>query len=250
MNGYIRTYRSLLDWEWYGHPDMVALWVHLLLTANYNDGCYRGIELKRGQVLTGRRELARKTGLTERQVRTCLQRLISSHEVTIKATHKYSIITICKYDSYQAQRPTSDPLSDPLSYQQTPTVEEDNNKKNNSTVLGARARLEDDTINNSLWLDKTSVELRSTNIMQIAIDVMNEWELTLLPESEWTALHLYNHIRKKLDISKREGKPTKQEAKENRRTELKGLSINDMISLQQNGNYQQQTGNNGVNRHA
>jgi len=246
MNGYIRTYRSLLDWEWYGHPDMVALWIHLLLTAGYTDGCYRGIELKRGQVLTGRRELARKTGLSERQVRTCLQRLISSHEVTIKTTHKYSIITICNYDSYQAQRPTNDPLNDPQSDQQTTTIKEYNNIKNNSTVLGVRARLEDATINNSLWLDKAAMELRCPNVMQLAVDVMNEWELTHQPESEWTVMHLYNHIRKKLDISKREGKPSRKEEKEARRAQLKRDALNDLIAAT-NGIYQQPTERNGYN---
>ena len=55
--------------------------------------------------------------------------------------------------------------------------------------------------------------LRSTDVMQLAMDVMNEWELTKVPAEEWTAMHLYNHIRKKIDIKKSQARPTKQEEK-------------------------------------
>jgi hypothetical protein len=112
--------------------------------------------------------------------------------------------------------------------------------------LGVRARLEDATINNSLWLDKAAMELRCPNVMQLAVDVMNEWELTHQPESEWTVMHLYNHIRKKLDIIKREGKPSRQEAKEARRADLKQKALQDLIAAT-NGIYQQPTERNGYN---
>ena len=36
-NGWIKIHRKLLEWEWADDPNMVALWIHLLLNANLTD---------------------------------------------------------------------------------------------------------------------------------------------------------------------------------------------------------------------
>lgn len=50
--GWIRLYRKMTEWHWYGLPNMMAVFIHLLLTANHKDGYSFGVEIKRGQVLT------------------------------------------------------------------------------------------------------------------------------------------------------------------------------------------------------
>ncbi len=101
MKGWIKTYRKLLEWEWHTDPNMVSLWLHLLLMANRKDGRWRGLEVKRGQLITGRKALSEATGISEQSIRTCLERLKATNEITIKTTNKFSIITICEFDSYQ-----------------------------------------------------------------------------------------------------------------------------------------------------
>jgi predicted transcriptional regulator len=102
MKGWICLHRKFLKWEWAGDPNMVALFVYLLLMANTDDGYkWKGISLNRGQLLTGRKKLAKDTGLSEQTIRTCLKRLESTNEITIKSTNQYSIITICNYNTYQ-----------------------------------------------------------------------------------------------------------------------------------------------------
>jgi hypothetical protein len=101
MNGWIRTYRKLKEWQWYKKRDMVHLFIHLLLSANHKDGKWMDQEVKRGQLITGRKQLRKETGISEQSIRTLLNKLISTSEITIKSTNKYSIITICNYDSYQ-----------------------------------------------------------------------------------------------------------------------------------------------------
>lgn len=252
MNGWIKISRDITDWQHYQEPSVVMVFLDLLLHARYEDSWFKGVRVKRGENVNSIRTMAQRLGMSVNTVQSALKKLVASGEIT-RTAYKYGMkTTINNYDIFQSvSEGVSSGVSEGVSkgVSKNDTIKEEKNKEDNSTVLGARARLEDATINNSLWLDRASMELRCQNVMQMATDVMNEWELTHQPESEWTAMHLYNHIRKKIDISKRQGKPTKQEAKENRRTELKGLSINDMISLQ-NGNYQQKTGNNGVNRHA
>lgn len=99
--GWIKIHRKLLEWEWADDPNMVALWIHLLLNANLTDKKYRGKTIPRGSFKTSLNELVSKTGLSKRNLRTCLERLKSTHEVTQQTTHEYSIITICKFDTYQ-----------------------------------------------------------------------------------------------------------------------------------------------------
>lgn len=104
MGGWIKIHTKLLDWEWSSCPETMALWIHLLLCANYDDNHWKGIEIPRGTLVTTIRELASETGLSVKQVRTNLERLKRTNEVAIKTTNKYTTITICKYDTYQLRQ--------------------------------------------------------------------------------------------------------------------------------------------------
>lgn len=120
---WIKTYEKLLKWEWYGDPLMVATLIHLLLKANWKDKKWRGVNVKRGQLITSRTRLAEEIGLTERQLRTCLERMQETGEIACETTNRYTIITICNYDIYQdkadAQRPAERPAESPTNDQQT-----------------------------------------------------------------------------------------------------------------------------------
>ena len=103
MQGWIKLFYQFKEWEWYGDTNMVRLFIHLLLTANYKQTKWRGMTIPRGSLLTSRAKLAEETGLSEQTIRTCLTRLKSTNEITVKATNKYTIITISNYDRYQEQ---------------------------------------------------------------------------------------------------------------------------------------------------
>lgn len=108
MEGWVKLHRKFISWEWFTTPDMVHLFVYLLLMANREDNSWQGFQVKRGQLITGRKKLSEQTGISERRIRTCLQRLQNTGELTSKTTSKYSIITICNYDDYQSKQTTSD----------------------------------------------------------------------------------------------------------------------------------------------
>ena len=82
---------------------MVAFWVHLLVNANYEDKKWRGMEIKRGEFVTSLSALASETGISVSQVRTCLNRMRDSKQITTVSTNKMTKITICNYDAYQAK---------------------------------------------------------------------------------------------------------------------------------------------------
>ena len=99
--GHIKLHRKLFEWEWYGVPEMTALWIHLLLSANWEQKTWRGLVIERGQFVTSLSTLANDTGLSFSQVRLCLKRLQDSGQIKIDATNQMTKITICNYDSYQ-----------------------------------------------------------------------------------------------------------------------------------------------------
>ena len=117
--GYIKLHRKFTNWCWYNDVNTKAVFLHLLLTASWEECEYRGYKIKPGQVVTGRRRLAKDLKMSERSVRTALEHLKSTREITIKPTHSFSIITVVNWRKYQlgelnrpANRPTSAPASD------------------------------------------------------------------------------------------------------------------------------------------
>lgn len=99
--GFISLYRSILNWEWYSDVPTRCLFIHLLLTVEYKSRRIMGKNIKRGQRLCSIRTLAREVGLSERQVRTALNHLKATHEVTHLSSPEGTVITIKNYDMYQ-----------------------------------------------------------------------------------------------------------------------------------------------------
>lgn len=79
----------------------MRLFLHLLLKANHKDKSYRGTLIKKGMLLTGRDLLAKETGLSIQQIRTAINKLKSTNEITIKTNKQGSVIQIVKYEEYQ-----------------------------------------------------------------------------------------------------------------------------------------------------
>lgn len=151
MAGHIKVDRKILQWEWYTDIKMFHLFLYLLLKANWKDGQWQGNLIKRGQVIIGRLKVSKDTGLSEMQIRNCLNKLKSTNEITIKSTNKFTIVTICKYDVYQTQTEESNqqdnqqpnqPITNkqPTSNQQVTTIEEvlirNKNLKNKENIIG------------------------------------------------------------------------------------------------------------------
>ena len=113
--GYIKLYRSYIDWEWFSDYKTAHLWTYLLCRAQWEDTRWRGILIRRGQLLESLPNIALKTGMTVRSVRTALNHLKSTGEVTDEVTGFGRLITIVKYEEYQGQDFKDDRLSDRLS---------------------------------------------------------------------------------------------------------------------------------------
>lgn len=108
MLGYVKLYRKFEKWEWYHDQNTKAVFIHLLLNANIKPSRYQGHQLQAGELVTGLYRLAEALGLSVRNVRTALKHLQDTGEISIKATNKFSIVTIEKWADYSGCDSASD----------------------------------------------------------------------------------------------------------------------------------------------
>lgn len=131
-NEYIKLNRKIINWEWYLNINVKTLFIHCLLKANWKDGRFEGKEIKRGSFVTSLEKLSKETGLSVRQVRTALNHLFLTGELTSEANSKYRIITVVNYNQYQlCDKPVDSQLTSKrqASDKQVTTIEEKKEKK-------------------------------------------------------------------------------------------------------------------------
>lgn len=98
---FIKLYEQLIYWEWFRHPNTLAVFIYLLLKANYCDQDFHGRIIHRGQLVTSLPKLSTDAGITIQQARTALLHLKSTGEITDELTNQYRVITVVNYDRYQ-----------------------------------------------------------------------------------------------------------------------------------------------------
>ena len=156
-----------MEWEWYTDVNTKTLFIHCLLRANWKPGRWKGINYNAGEFITSLPSLADESGLSIQQVRTSLDKLISTGEITSKTTDsvtgkkltKNRIITINNWNAYQGDnsqvnsQTNSEPNSQATGKQQDSNSrykkyknnkEDKNNKKYNTPT----AEPEEDVLTN------------------------------------------------------------------------------------------------------
>ena len=71
-----------------------AVYLYIIINASFKDGA----KTNRGQLLTSTLAIARALELSERKVRTAVDKLIAAKLITKKSTRQYTIFTILNYD--------------------------------------------------------------------------------------------------------------------------------------------------------
>lgn len=139
--GYIKLWRKFTSWEWHDNPNVVTLFIHCLLMANWEDKRWQGVEIKRGEFATTYKHLSDTTGLTIQQVRTALKKLEDSGEVVTnkKRGRSHTFIRVCKYEDYQDQQINNKLITDnqQINNKKITTTKEDKEvKKNKKHIYG------------------------------------------------------------------------------------------------------------------
>jgi hypothetical protein len=144
---FIKLDRKLLTWGWKDKPNMVALWIEILLQANYYENEWHGKVYEVGSFPTSVAKLSASTGLTTQQVRTCLKNLESTNEITITTTSQGTKINVTKWADYQS-------------------CDDDDNKRSNKQ--GNKQLTNDQqTINNTIRNKEVKKEKNTKNITSL-----------------------------------------------------------------------------------
>lgn len=100
---WIKIDRNILNWRWYKDRNTKDVFLHLLLTANIEDRDFQLDTIHRGEVATSIGHLAESIGISYKETRTALKHLEEGKEVAIRRRPKYLVISILKYNEYQAK---------------------------------------------------------------------------------------------------------------------------------------------------
>ena len=103
--GWISLHRKLLDNPIFSNYKLLQTFLYCLLKASHSDREQlvgdELVNIKTGQLVTGRKAISKATKLSEQNVRTALNRLEKLGILTIKPTTKYSLITVVTWESHQ-----------------------------------------------------------------------------------------------------------------------------------------------------
>jgi biotin operon repressor len=172
--GWIKLHRKLETWEWYNDSHMVHLFLHFMMLANHEPCKWHGEVIARGQFITGLDSLSTTTGISKQTIRTCIERLKSTGEITNKSTNKYRIITIVKYDEYQQDdRKSTSKLTYGSTFNQHTTNiqltanKNDNKEKNDKKEIEAPSQ-----INQSFFSKGEEYQKRVEMMAQIPSEVL------------------------------------------------------------------------------
>lgn len=101
MEGWIKLYRKLVDWEWYDEPNTKIVFIDLLLHANHKERKWRGETVEAGSLVTSIGAIAERNGLSTKQVRTAITHLEKTGEIAKKRASKNTTLIVLNYKRYQ-----------------------------------------------------------------------------------------------------------------------------------------------------
>jgi len=178
--GWIKIHRQLLEHPRYSDPEWLSVWMYLLLKATHQlypvnfDG--RIIELKPGQLVTGRHAIAEVTGVHNSKVKRILAVMRTDQQIDQQAGVKGSVITVLNWTRYQSSeqqngQPTTSerPASDqPATTNKNERTEAQETQENSSVQRFQKGECEgEDAEDNLSWMDSVDpLSLKVNDLMK------------------------------------------------------------------------------------
>ena len=157
--GFVLLWRKVEDSGWIRNHKLWAFWSWCLIKASYKKRKVvvglQEIELEPGQFIFGRKSASKATDISERSIRTIVDFLVKSQNLTIKTTSKFSIIYVVNWSFYQQPETQNDQQNDQPPTSHRPTTDQQlttNNNRYNSK------HLKKEKIDKKLFLDFVYLE--------------------------------------------------------------------------------------------
>ena len=179
-------HRAFKDWQHYGEPSVMVVFIDLLLSVNAKDGWWHGHKCERGATFRSIRSIAEDTTLNPITIRRAFAKLETTAEIKrIKIDQKHTKTIVCNFAKYQDFGGVSVLKSNTQSNTQSNTKQQYNNDNNIVVVdYNAHARTREAVVND-FFAGGISVESFCLNnhvtveqCRGIAEAVVTEWELT------------------------------------------------------------------------
>lgn len=159
MSGFTISYRD--KWE---HPVFrnlleAGIWAWMCDTAAWKDTKVRFngelVSLKRGQLVTSVRFIAKGFSTTEQLTRTFIKNLENDGMANTQTTHRGTIITICNYDRYQQTQDADNTHANeqPTHSQHTANTNKKEYNNINKDNIGAKIALKPDDVSQQVFDD-------------------------------------------------------------------------------------------------
>ena len=101
-DGFIVINRRITGWKWWHNNTARAIWLYLLVEANWADGFLRdGTLIPRGSLARSLRNMAEDCGVSVNTIRYWLKKFEKSGEIVRNTTHGYTVINVINYNKYQ-----------------------------------------------------------------------------------------------------------------------------------------------------
>ena len=116
QRGYVKLWRKSIEGGWLSNSKLWVFWCWCLMKASYKEYDlivgFQKIHLMPGDFIFGRKKTAKELKQTERSIRTCVDFLKTSGNLTIKTTNKFSVISIVNWNTYQSEENINDHQND------------------------------------------------------------------------------------------------------------------------------------------
>ena len=200
-SGFIKLYRSLKDWQHYGEPTIMAVFIELLLSVNYEDGWWQGLECERGATFISIRTMADDLKMSVNTIQRALKVLTKTGEIQrIKIFKNNTKTIINNFSKFQGCVSNFDTPTD------TPTDTKQEYKEREEYIVVDNIAHTHEEIVKDMFKNQITIEQFCMNegisveqCRRLADEVLVEWEL--VGETHRTAKetkrHLLDHIRKK-----------------------------------------------------
>ena len=126
--GYIKLYRQIREWAFWGDPSATVLWIYLLVSVNWTDGTFRGEPIERGAMVTSIEHLSNATGLSRSTIKRKLKEFEKAGMIDRKATNRWTYLKVLNYSTFQGiddnnlNQQMSQPMNQPVNQQLDPNI--------------------------------------------------------------------------------------------------------------------------------
>lgn len=107
-----KFHHEILTSDEFTDPLRFRIFFYLVMKARDRAGKYRGVKIRRGEVVTGRGDIARATGISEGAVRGKIKLMCEDETISVRSEGvqgaRFGVITITNYEEYQCKGDNQD----------------------------------------------------------------------------------------------------------------------------------------------